>query len=83
MCPKVLAEGKKPYKYFFDYWNVFDFLVVVAGFIPFAGGGAVMVGFPMPLVDPYEHDANTWFWTQPKYSPTAVAITSSTCEPRT
>jgi len=39
---KVLAEGKKPWRYFFDYWNVFDFLVVVAGFIPFAGGGAVM-----------------------------------------
>lgn len=39
---KVLAEGKKPWRYFLDPWNVFDFLVVVAGFIPFAGGGAVM-----------------------------------------
>ena len=48
MCSKVLAEGKKPWRYFFDYWNVFDFLVVVAGFIPFAGGGAVMVGSAMP-----------------------------------
>merc|ERR1712032_1206305 len=39
---KVLAEGKRPWRYFFDYWNIFDFVVVVLGFIPFGGSGAVM-----------------------------------------
>ena len=27
---KVLAEGKKPWRYFLDPWNVFDFIIVVA-----------------------------------------------------
>merc|ERR1712032_778929 len=39
---KALAEGKRPWRYFFNSWNVFDFVVVVAGFIPFEGGSAVM-----------------------------------------
>lgn len=32
---KILAEGKRPWRYFFDAWNVFDFLIVAACFLPF------------------------------------------------
>ncbi len=31
---KVAAEGSKPWKYFTDPWNVFDFAIVVGGFLP-------------------------------------------------
>jgi voltage-gated sodium channel len=31
---KLIAEGKKPWRYFTDPWNVFDFAVVVACFLP-------------------------------------------------
>lgn len=31
---KVLAEGKQPWRYFHDGWNVFDFLIVAAAFMP-------------------------------------------------
>ena len=32
---KLLAEGKRPWRYFADAWNVFDFLIVAACFLPF------------------------------------------------
>jgi voltage-gated sodium channel len=32
---KIAAEGKKPWRYFADAWNVFDFLIVAACFLPF------------------------------------------------
>lgn len=32
---KILAEGKRPWRYFADAWNVFDFLIVAACFLPF------------------------------------------------
>ncbi len=31
---KILAEGRRPKKYFQDAWNVFDFLIVLAAFTP-------------------------------------------------
>jgi len=31
---KIFAEGKKPWKYFYDSWNIFDFLIVVLCFLP-------------------------------------------------
>ncbi len=31
---KMGAEGSKPWRYFFDPWNVFDFIIVVACFLP-------------------------------------------------
>lgn len=31
---KVLAEGKKPWRYFYDPWNIFDFLIVAICFMP-------------------------------------------------
>ena len=31
---KMGAEGKKPWRYFRDPWNVFDFLIVAAAFMP-------------------------------------------------
>ena len=34
---KMLAEGKKPWNYFKDAWNVFDFVIVAAAFMPFGG----------------------------------------------
>lgn len=32
---KTGAEGKRPWRYFADPWNIFDFLIVVACFLPF------------------------------------------------
>ncbi len=32
---KVLAEGQKPWRYFRDGWNIFDFLIVAVCFLPF------------------------------------------------
>jgi voltage-gated sodium channel len=34
---KLGAEGKRPWRYFGDPWNVFDFLIVAAAFMPMAG----------------------------------------------
>ncbi|MBA3459964.1 MAG: ion transporter [Deltaproteobacteria bacterium] len=31
---KILAEGKKPWRYFADGWNVFDFIIVAVCFLP-------------------------------------------------
>ena len=39
---KLGAEGSKPWRYFLDPWNVFDFIIVVAAFMPF-GGSSVAV----------------------------------------
>ena len=32
---RVLAEGKTPWRYFFDPWNLFDFLIIAVYFLPF------------------------------------------------
>ena len=32
---KTLAEGSRPWRYFFDPWNVFDFTIVAVCFLPF------------------------------------------------
>ena len=34
---KIGAEGSKPWRYFYDGWNVFDFLIVATAFLPFGG----------------------------------------------
>ncbi len=34
---KMGAEGSKPWRYFLDPWNVFDFVIVAACFLPFEG----------------------------------------------
>lgn len=39
---KMVAEGKKPWRYFNDGWNIFDFVIVAAAFMPF-GGSSVAV----------------------------------------
>lgn len=39
---KMGAEGKKPWRYFHDPWNVFDFTIVVVAFIPAAGQYALV-----------------------------------------
>ena len=39
---KMGAEGSKPWRYFLDPWNVFDFIIVAAAFMPF-GGSSVAV----------------------------------------
>lgn len=31
---KVSAEGSKPWRYFHDYWNVFDFIIIATFFLP-------------------------------------------------
>ncbi len=40
---KMLSFGKKPYLYFFDGWNVFDFFIVAATFLPLGEGGGQYV----------------------------------------
>jgi voltage-gated sodium channel len=31
---KLLAEGNQPWRYFYDGWNVFDFIIVAVAFLP-------------------------------------------------
>ena len=38
MLVKVVAKEHRPLKYFDDYWNRFDFVIVVNGWLYFAGG---------------------------------------------
>lgn len=40
---KMGAEGSKPWMYFKDPWNVFDFLIVAVCFVPGAGSYAVIL----------------------------------------
>ena len=40
---KILAEGKRPWRYFLDGWNVFDFIIVAAVFLPFGGGSMAVL----------------------------------------
>jgi len=37
---KMVAEGNHPLQFFADGWNVFDFLIVAVGLMPF-GGNAI------------------------------------------
>ncbi len=40
---KLGAEGRKPWNYFRDAWNVFDFLIVAASLLPFGGQHLVVL----------------------------------------
>ena len=40
---KMGAEGSKPYRYFLDPWNVFDFAIVAICFLPFNASGAAVL----------------------------------------
>lgn len=40
---KMGAEGRRPWRYFLDPWNVFDFLIVAACFLPFAGSAVTVL----------------------------------------
>ena len=40
---KLVAEGKKPWRYFYDGWNVFDFIIVAAAFLPFGGSSVAIL----------------------------------------
>ncbi len=40
---KMLAEGKKPWMYFTDSWNIFDFIIVAAAFMPFGGSSIAIL----------------------------------------
>ena len=40
---KIVAEGKKPWRYFQDPWNLFDFIIVVVCFIPAGGTSAAVL----------------------------------------
>ena len=37
---KMTAAAPKPWRFFYDEWNVFDFLIVAVCFVPFGGGFA-------------------------------------------
>lgn len=43
LAVKVLAGGRHPWRFFADGWNVFDFVVVVACFLPAAGPFAAVL----------------------------------------
>lgn len=40
---KLLAEGNKPWRYFMDAWNIFDFIIVAAAFLPFGGSSVAIL----------------------------------------
>lgn len=40
---KMVAEGSKPWRYFYDGWNVFDFIIVAGAFLPFAAQYATVL----------------------------------------
>ncbi|MFT4603046.1 MAG: voltage-gated sodium channel [Arenicella sp.] len=40
---KLIAEFPKPWKYFTDTWNVFDFIIVAAAFMPFGGSSVAIL----------------------------------------
>ncbi len=40
---KLIAEGNKPWRYFLDAWNVFDFIIVAAAFLPFGGSSVAIL----------------------------------------
>jgi voltage-gated sodium channel len=40
---KVVAEGSRPWRYFSDSWNIFDFVVVAFAFMPVAGQYATVL----------------------------------------
>lgn len=40
---KMAAEGKRPWRYFLDPWNVFDFIIVSACFLPFEGNAVTVL----------------------------------------
>jgi voltage-gated sodium channel len=40
---KMGAQGSRPYRYFLDGWNVFDFLIVAACFLPFSGSAVTVL----------------------------------------
>ncbi|MBN2663057.1 MAG: ion transporter [Bacteroidales bacterium] len=40
---KMLSEGNKPWNYFKDGWNVFDFIIVAAAFMPFGGSSVAIL----------------------------------------
>ena len=40
---KLIAEFPKPWKYFKDGWNVFDFIIVAAAFMPFGGSSIAIL----------------------------------------
>lgn len=40
---KILAEGRRPWRYFYDSWNVFDFIIVAAVFMPFGGSSIAIL----------------------------------------
>ncbi|AUP81102.1 ion transporter [Flavivirga eckloniae] len=40
---KMIAEGNKPWLYFTDAWNIFDFVIVAAAFLPFAGSSVAVL----------------------------------------
>lgn len=40
---KILAQGNKPWLYFTDGWNIFDFVIVAAAFLPFGGSSIAIL----------------------------------------
>ncbi len=40
---KMIAEGRRPWRYFYDGWNVFDFVIVAGAFMPFAAQYATVL----------------------------------------
>ncbi|HMT11544.1 MAG TPA: ion transporter [Ignavibacteria bacterium] len=45
---KMLAKGSKPWEFFYDGWNVFDFIIVAVCFLPI--GGAYIAGLRLARI---------------------------------
>lgn len=45
---KITAKGRKPWEYFYDGWNIFDFTIVAVSFLPF--GGAFIAVFRLARI---------------------------------
>jgi len=43
LAVKMLAEGDKPWRYFDDGWNIFDFIIVITAFLPFGGSSIAIL----------------------------------------
>lgn len=40
---KIISEELKPWRYFYDNWNIFDFVVVMVSFVPTGSGSTVTI----------------------------------------
>jgi voltage-gated sodium channel len=67
---KMGAKGSKPWEYFYDGWNVFDFLIVAVCFLPIGGAYIAVLRLARIL------RADTCWSTSQKYSLNGICWTA-------